>query len=140
MDESTENTLRRLLEYDRIAVVGCSGTPGKAAHDVPQYMQRQGYDIVPVNPNHDSVLGERSYDTLADVETDIQLVNVFRPSAEIPDVIEQVLARTEQSGDVEGVWIQLGIRHDDAAERARDAGLTVVQDRCIKVEHQRLWG
>lgn len=138
MDETPDDVLARLLEYDRIAVVGCSATPGKAAHDVPRYMQRQGYDVVPVNPNRDEVLGRPAYDSLADVGADVPLVNVFRPSSEIQHVVDEVLERREARGDVAALWLQLGIRDDEAASRARDDGMTVVQDRCIMVEHRRL--
>jgi hypothetical protein len=140
MDETPDGTLTELLSVGRIAVVGCSATPGKAAHGVPRYMQRCGYDIVPVNPFHEEVLGERSYDSLAEIPEAVPLVNVFRPSAEIPDVIEQALDRNDARGDADAVWFQLGVRDDAAVARGRERGLTVVQDRCIKVEHRRLLG
>ena len=140
MPLTSDDGLRSLLDLRTVAVVGCSTTPGKAAHEIPAYLQRQGYEVVPVNPFADEVLGERAYDTLADVEREVQLVNVFRPSDEVPDIVDDVLARHEDRGDVEAVWLQLGISHDEAAARAEDAGLRVVQDRCMKVEHQRLLG
>jgi hypothetical protein len=138
MDETPDEVRAELLSVDRIAVVGCSATPGKAAHGVPRYMQRRGYEIVPVNPFHDEVLGERAYDALADVPGTVRLVNVFRPSAEVPGLVDQVLARHEARGDAGTVWFQLGVRDDEAAARGRANGLTVVQDRCLKVEHARL--
>lgn len=140
MPLTSDDGLRSLLNLRTVAVVGCSTTPGKAAHEIPAYLQRQGYEVVPVNPFADEVLGERAYDTLADVEREVQLVNVFRPSDEVPDIVDDVLARHEDRGDVEALWLQLGISHDEAAARAEDAGLRVVQDRCMKVEHQRLLG
>ena len=115
-----------------------SATPGKAAHEVPAYLQRQGYEIIPVNPNHDEVLGRPAADSLADVSERVDLVNVFRPSEEVSTIVDAVLKRIQRRDDVQGVWLQLGIRDDAAAARARDAGLTVVQDRCLKVEHGRL--
>ncbi|GGN18796.1 CoA-binding protein [Halarchaeum nitratireducens] len=134
MTDSDDEVLSRVLDYETIAVVGCSGTPGKAAHDVPKYLQRHGYRIVPVNPTTDEVLGERAYDTLADVEAEVDVVNVFRPSEEVAGIVDEAIERD----DVTAIWTQLGIRDDDAAGRATDAGLTVVQDRCMKVEHGRL--
>ncbi|MBP1955439.1 putative CoA-binding protein [Halarchaeum rubridurum] len=134
MTDPDDETLERVLDYETIAVVGCSGTPGKAAHDVPNYLQRHGYHIVPVNPTTDEVLGERAYDTLADVEEEVDVVDVFRPSGEVAGIVAEAIERD----DVKAVWTQLGIRDDDAAARATDAGLTVVQDRCMKVEHGRL--
>jgi predicted CoA-binding protein len=129
-----------LLDAETIAVVGCSATPGKAAHDVPAYLQRQGYEIVPVNPHRDEVLGREAADSLADVSERVDLVDVFRPSEEVSGIVDAVIERVEGRGDVQGLWLQLGIRDDAAAARARDAGLTVVQDRCLKVEHGRLQG
>jgi predicted CoA-binding protein len=140
MTDATEADVRTLLDAEAIAVVGCSGSPGKAAHDVPAYLQRQGYDVVPVNPNRDTVLGRKAADSLTDVSESVDLVDVFRPSEEVSGIVDAVIERVERRGDVRGLWLQLGIRDDAAAARARDAGLTVVQDRCLKVEHGRLQG
>jgi len=138
MTDASEAEIRDLLDVETIAVVGCSGTPGKAAHDVPAYLQQQGYDIVPINPNREEVLGRRAYDSLADVSERVDLVDVFRPSEEVSTIVDAVLKRVQRHDDVRGLWLQLGIRDDAAAKRARDAGLSVVQDRCLKVEHGRL--
>ena len=133
-----DEKLRDLLAMDRIAVVGCSSTPGKAAHEIPAYLQRHGYEITPVNPFADEILGEPAADSLAEVESEIELVNVFRPSEEVDGIVQEVLDRKETKQDVEGLWLQLGIGDADAELAAEDAGLTVVSDRCMKVEHQRL--
>jgi len=135
---TTEADIRALLDVETIAVIGCSATPGKAAHDVPAYLQRQGYDVVPVNPHHDEVLGRPAADSLADVSEAVDLVNVFRPSEEVSGIVDATIERVQRRDDVQGVWLQSGIRDDAAAARARDAGLTVVQDRCLKVEYGRL--
>jgi len=132
--------LDRLLDAEAIAVIGCSTTPGKAAHEVPAYLQRSGYRVIPVNPFADEVLGEASYDELADVEDDVDLVNVFRPSEEVPEVLDAVRERHAERGDAGAAWLQLGISHDAAAAAAEADGIEVVQDRCIKVEHGRLRG
>jgi len=137
MTDTTDDDIESLLDVDTIAVVGCSGTPGKAAHDVPAYLQREGYDIVPVNPNREEILGRPSVDSLAEVDTAVDLVDVFRPSEAVSGVVSDVLDRVAARDDVRGVWLQRGIRDDDAAARAREAGLRVVQDRCLKVEHRR---
>jgi predicted CoA-binding protein len=134
MPVDADDQLREILDYDTIAVVGCSTTSGKAAHDIPAYMQDNGYRIVPVNPFADEILGETAYDSLADVDTGIDIVDVFRPSEEVAGIVDETLERA----DVKVLWTQLGIRDDEAAERAEDAGLQVVQDRCLKVEHGRL--
>ncbi|MFB6083922.1 MAG: CoA-binding protein [Halorientalis sp.] len=134
MPVETDEELREILELDTIAVVGCSSTAGKDAHDIPAYMQRQGYEIVPVNPYADEVLGRDAADSVTEVEDDIDIVDVFRPSEEVSGIVDETLERD----DARVVWLQLGIEDDEAAARAEDAGLQVVQDRCLKVEHQRL--
>jgi len=131
--DSTDE-LEAVLAYDTIAVVGCSSTPGKAAHNVPKYMLEHGYDIVPVNPFADEIFGREAADSLADVVETIDVVCVFRPSEEVSDVVDAALERD----DVNAIWTQSGIRDDDAAARATADGRTVVQDRCLKVEHRRL--
>jgi len=136
MPVTDDETLREILQQDRIAVVGCSTSPGKAAHDIPRYMLDHGYDIVPVNPFADEIFGRTAYDSLADVPGDIGVVDVFRPSEEVPEIVDAALERT----DVDTVWLQLGITHDEAGERVEAAGKQFVQDRCLKVEHGRLLG
>jgi predicted CoA-binding protein len=134
MPVTEDEELRAILEHDRIAVVGCSSTPGKAAHRIPRYLDRQGYQIVPVNPYAEEILGEETYDSLADVPGKIDIVDVFRPSEEVSEIVDGTLERE----DVDVIWLQLGIHDDEAVERAEQAGKTVVQDRCMKPEHQRL--
>ncbi|MEF8785024.1 MAG: CoA-binding protein [Haloarculaceae archaeon] len=134
MPIESDAELREILTLDTIAVVGCSTTPGKAAHDIPKYLIDHGYNVIPVNPFADEIFGRKAYDSLADVTEDIDMVDVFRPSEEAPDIVDAVLERD----DAGVVWFQLGIRHDEAAARAESAGKRVVQDKCIKVEHQRL--
>jgi hypothetical protein len=138
MPITDDDGLRRLLGYERVAVVGCSTTPGKAAHDVPRYLLDHGYDVTPVNPYADEIFGRRAYDSVSDVESEIDLVDVFRPSDEVSGIVDEVIARAESRGDVRAVWTQLGIRDDEAAKRAEAVGLDVVQDACMKVEHARL--
>ncbi|WP_353633389.1 CoA-binding protein [Halobacterium sp. NMX12-1] len=134
MPVESDAELAEILEYDHVAVVGCSSTAGKAAHDVPQYLLDHGYDVIPVNPYADEIFGREAYDSLADVDEQVDVVDVFRPSEEVAGIVDEGVARD----DVQVVWTQLGIEDDDAARRAEDAGLRVVQDKCIKVEHGRL--
>jgi hypothetical protein len=138
MPISDDDAIRDLLELNRIAVVGCSSTPGKAAHEIPAYLQRQGYEIYPVNPFADEILGKEAVDSLAEIDGEIDLVDVFRPSEEVAGIVDDTLDRKEAEDDIEAVWLQLGIHDDAAVKKAEDAGLTVVEDRCMKVEHQRL--
>ena len=140
MPLTDDEDLDRLLDAETVAVIGCSTTPGKAAHDVPAYLQRHGYRIVPVNPFADEILGEPAFDSLADVESDVDLVNVFRPSEEVPEILDAVRERHAERGDAGAAWLQLGISHDEAAAAAEADGIEVVQDRCMKVEHGRLRG
>ncbi len=134
MPVESDAELSEILEYDHVAVVGCSSAPGKAAHDIPQYLLDHGYDVIPVNPYADEIFGREAYDSLSAVDEQVDIVDVFRPSEEVAGIVDEAIARD----DVQVVWTQLGIRDDDAAQRAEDAGLRVVQDKCIKVEHGRL--
>ncbi|WP_254533106.1 CoA-binding protein [Natrinema gelatinilyticum] len=134
MPVETDSEVREILRQKTVAVVGCSSTPGKDAHEIPKYLQSQDYEILPVNPYADEVLGRPTFDSLSDVDEDIDVVDVFRPSDEVSGIVDEVLDRD----DVDVIWLQLGIHDDDAVARAEDAGVRVVQDRCMKPEHQRL--
>jgi predicted CoA-binding protein len=134
MPVEDDATLRSILARDVIAVVGCSTTPGKDAHEIPRYLLEHGYDVIPVNPHADEIFGRQAYDSLTDVEEAVEVVDVFRPSEEVAGIVEEAIERD----DVEVVWTQLGIRDAEATRRAEEAGLQVVEDRCMKVEHARL--
>ncbi|MFB6097281.1 MAG: CoA-binding protein [Haloferacaceae archaeon] len=138
MPVSDDEGLREILELDTVAVVGCSSTPGKDAHSVPKYLQGHGYEVIPVNPFADEILGQKAYDSLADVDAEIDIVDVFRPSEEVPGIVDEVLERRESRGDVQVLWLQRGIRDDDAAARAEAAGIRVVQDACMRAKYRRL--
>ena len=124
-----------LSKYKTIAVVGLSSNPMRPSHEVSEYMQRAGYRIIPVNPNETEVLGERSYARLEDVPEGVDVVNVFRRPEEVPPVVESAIRVGAKV-----VWMQLGIEHEEAAEKAKAAGLTVVEDACILIEHRRRGG
>jgi predicted CoA-binding protein len=116
-----------------IAVVGISSNPMRASNGVSEYLKRAGYRIIPVNPNESEVLGEKCYAQLEDVPEKIDMVDIFRRSEFVPDIVESAIrvgART--------VWMQEGVIHEAAAERARQAGLDVVMDRCTLKEHRKL--
>lgn len=134
MPVESDAELGEILDYEHVAVVGCSATPGKDAHEIPKYLREHGYDVIPVNPNAEEIFGRGTYDSLSAVDEQVDLVDVFRPSEEVAGIVDEAIERD----DVKAVWTQLGIRDDDAAARAEDAGLRVVQDRCMKVEHRRL--
>ncbi len=121
-----------LKEYKTIAVVGLSSNPTRASYEVTEYMQSAGYRIIPVNPNETEVLGEKSYARLEDVPGKVEIVDVFRRAEDVPPVVEGAIRVGAKV-----VWMQLGIENAEAAERARAAGLIVVEDACILVEHRK---
>ncbi|MCH7481592.1 MAG: CoA-binding protein [Chloroflexi bacterium] len=119
-----------------IAVVGLSDRENRPSHSVAKYLQSQGYRIIPVNPQLTGpVLGEQPYPDLGSVPEHIDLVDVFRRAADVPPVVESAI-----EAGASAVWMQLGIIHEEAAERAREAGLDVVMDRCTAIEHRLLVG
>ncbi len=124
-----------LSEIKTIAVVGCSKDPAKDAHRVPKYMQMHGYRIIPVNPTATEILGEKAYPSLDAVPVPYDAVDIFRPSADVPPIVDQAIR-----GPAKVIWMQLGIRNDGAAKKAQAAGKTVVQDHCMMRDHARLFG
>ena len=131
----TQTDIAYILDHCRtVAVVGLSPKAHRDSYRVAQYMQAHGWRIVPINPNASSILGETAYATLADAahHHPIELVNVFRNSDDVPPVVTDAIALGAQA-----IWLQMGITHDGAAERARAAGLRVVQDKCLMVEHRK---
>ena len=128
-------TIKEILEtYRTIAVVGLSSRPHRASHGVSRYMQRQGYRIIPVNPMETEVLGEKAYPSLDDVPEAFEIVDIFRRSEYVPDIVEAAIRRRAKV-----IWMQQGVIHEGAAERARAAGLEVVMDLCILQEHMALF-
>lgn len=128
--------IRKILSDIRtIAVVGCSKDPAKDAHRVPKYMQMHGYRIIPVNPTATEILGEKAYPSLDAVPVPYDAVDIFRPSADVPPIVDQAIRGPDWV-----IWMALGIRNDEAAGKARTAGKVVVQDRCMMRDHARLFG
>lgn len=129
-----DREIRQLLETSKtIAVVGLSDKPDRDSYRVAEYMQRQGYRIIPVNPTVDAVLGEKSYASVTDIPEPVDIVDIFRRPDAVGPVVEDAIA-----AGAKAVWMQLGIENEEAAEAAEAAGLQVVMDRCIKIEHARL--
>ena len=125
-------TIKEILEtYKNIAVVGLSSQTWRPSYSVSRYMQTVGYRIIPVNPNETEVLGEKAYASLDDVPGPIEIVDIFRRPEFVPDVVEAAIRRKARV-----IWMQLGVVNEAAAARARAAGLEVVMDRCILVEHR----
>ena len=130
---STQNVIGKILNNTRtIAVVGFSSQPEKAGNYVPAYLEQQGYRILPVNPNLESRSGEKVYPDLASIPEPVDLVLLFRRSEAIPPFVDQAIEIGAKA-----VWMQLGIINEGAAAKARQAGLDVVMDACMMVEHRR---
>jgi len=127
--------LELLKKYKTIAVVGLSSNPERPSFRVTEYMQGERYRIIPVNPNEKKVLGEKSYARLEDVPEKIEIVNVFRRAEDVPLVVESAIRVGAKV-----VWMQSGIENETAAEKARAAGMVVIEDACILVEHRRRVG
>ena len=121
-----------LTSYKTIAVVGLSSNPARPSYGVTEYMQSAGYHIIPVNPNETDVLGEPSYATLEEVPQKIEIVDIFRRPEEVPPVVEAAIKARAKV-----VWMQLGVANLAAAEKARSAGITVVMDACLLIEHKK---
>ncbi len=133
---SSDSAVRDLLRRARvIAVVGYSDKPDRDSYRVGQYLRQAGYTVYPVNPAVSEIDGQPSYATLADVPEPIDIVDVFRRSENLPEIVDAAIAVGAKA-----VWAQLGVSHEEAARTAAAAGLDVVQNRCIKIEHRRLLG
>jgi len=129
-----DNQLREILGQARtIAVVGMSSSPGKTSFRVAAYLKHAGYHVIPVNPYSDAILGTTSYPDLEAIPDPVDIVQIFRPSETVMPIVEQAVRIKAKV-----VWMQLGITNEAAAEIARAAGIKVVMDRCMKIEHRRL--
>jgi predicted CoA-binding protein len=138
-----EDTREILDKYRVVAVVGLSRDPLKYSNLVAKYLQSQGYRIIPVNPTTEEVLNEKSHRSLLEIPPEtaktIEIVDIFRPSADIPPIVDQAIIMKEQYDKPYVIWTQLGIVNEQAAKTAREAGLTVVMNKCMMQEHLRLF-
>ena len=126
-------TTKEILErYKRIAVVGLSSNTWRASYGVSRFMQTVGYEITPVNPNETAVLGQKAYSTLDEVPGPVEIVNIFRRPEFVPEIVDAAIRRGARV-----VWMQEGVIHEEAAQRARAAGIEVVMDRCILKEQMK---
>jgi predicted CoA-binding protein len=132
--ELSDREIRQALtDATTIAVVGLSEDPSRPSYGVAKYLQEHGYRIVPVNPKADTILGEQAYPDLLSIPFDIDVVDIFRRPEAVGPHIDEAIAKGAKM-----VWLQLGIRNDQAAQKAHETGVGVVQDRCVKIEHMRL--
>ncbi|MFL5805056.1 MAG: CoA-binding protein [Roseiflexaceae bacterium] len=127
--------LRILRTYRTIAIVGLSANPFRPSHFAAIYMLAEGYNIIPVNPREREILGRRCYATLRDIPEPVEIVDIFRDPSAVPPIVEDAIALGAKV-----VWMQLGVINEAAAQRARAAGLEVVMDACVKIEHARFFG
>jgi uncharacterized protein len=127
--------LRILQTYKRVAMVGLSSNAFRPSHFAAIYLIAEGYDVVPVNPREREILGRKSYASLRDIPGTVEVVDIFREPATVPALVDDAIAIGAKV-----IWMQLGVIHEAAAERARAAGLEVVMDRCMKIEHARFFG
>lgn len=127
-----------LRQARTIAVVGCSPRPTQTSHRIARYLLEAGFEVIPVNPHHEELLGRRCYPDLASIPDDVvvDIVNVFRRPEHTPSVVTDAVARAQRTGQRPAIWTQIGVHHPDAAEAARAADLPYVADRCIMVDHQ----
>ncbi len=137
--------LRELLERARtIAIVGLSRNPSKDSHKVARYLKSRGYRVIPINPMGDVILGEKAYKSLRDLPKElkriIDIVNIFRPSRDVAEIVEQAIEMKRLYGKPDVIWMQEGIADFEAAQRAEDEGITVVMDKCIMRVHRALIG
>jgi len=129
----TDDPVTDILRNSKtIAVVGLSSNPARPSHEVADYLQRAGYRIIPVNPNESEVLGAKSYPRLEDIPEKVDIVDVFRRPEEIPAIADSAIAIGAKV-----LWMQLGIENAAAAEKAYSAGLTVIEDACMLIEHKK---
>lgn len=117
-----------------IAIIGCSPDPSKASNMVASYLKDAGFKIVPIYPKEDIILGEKVYRSLSEIPFKVDIVDIFRKPDVIASVVDECIAR----GDIDCVWTQLGLVNNEAAQKAEDAGIKVVQSRCTKIEHKKL--
>jgi len=132
-DLHTDDEILEILKMKKVAVIGMSKNPDKAAHYVPKYLHENGYDIIPVNPNSDVILKKQCYDEITDVPDEIDIIDVFRPSDQVLSIIKGAIKKKPKV-----IWLQEGIHNEEAEQLAHDAGIDVVFNRCMLAEHRRL--
>jgi predicted CoA-binding protein len=129
-----EDEIRDILEkYNTVAVVGLSDKPERESHGVAKYLKEHGYNVIPVNPAKSEILGEKSYPDLASIPQQVDIVDIFRSIDAIPGIVDEAIKIKAKV-----VWMQLGLAHNESAQKAREAGLVAVQSKCIKIEHAKL--
>lgn len=132
-DKNSDDEIREILSMKKVAVIGMSKNSSKAAHFVPRYLHDHDYDVIPVNPTADEILGKKCYDSVSEVNDNVDIVDIFRPSEEVLPFVKEAIAKKPKV-----IWLQEGIHNVEAEELAKEAGIKVVFNRCMLAEHQRL--
>ncbi len=133
-DGYSDSEIKEIMSMKNIAVVGMSKNPDKDAHQIPKYLINNGYNVIPVNPTADEILGRKCYKNLREVPGNVDVVDVFRPSEDVPPIVKDAIAK-----GVKVVWMQLGISNKEAEKAASEKGIKVVYNRCMMEEHLRLF-
>ncbi|MFZ0695747.1 MAG: CoA-binding protein [Nitrososphaeraceae archaeon] len=133
-DSHSPSDMRKILELKNIAVVGMSNTEGRPANFVPKYLIENGYNVIPVNPTTTEVLGRKTYPKVSDVPGQVDIVDVFRRSEDVPPVVDDAIKKK----GIKVIWMQSGIYNKEAERKAKENGIDVVYNRCMKVEHSVL--
>ncbi|MFB5635841.1 MAG: CoA-binding protein [Nitrosopumilus sp.] len=132
-DPSSDEQIREILSLNKVAVVGMSKSSSKAAHYVPKYLSDNGYEVTPVNPTADEILGKKCYSSISEIDGEIDIVDIFRPSDQVLPVVQEAIKKKPKV-----IWLQEGIHNSEAEDLAKKAGIKVVFNRCMLAEHQRL--
>jgi predicted CoA-binding protein len=132
-DKHSASEIHRVLHFKNIAVVGMSKNEEKPAHFVPKYLIEHGYNVIPVNPTVNEILGRKSYPSVSEIHEDIDVVEVFRRSEDVPSVMDDVIRKK----GIKVIWMQSGIYNEEAEKKAKENGIDVVFNRCMMVEHRR---
>ena len=133
IDEHTDDQIREILSLNKVAVIGMSKNSSKAAHYVPKYLSDNGYDVIPVNPSSDEILGKKCYDSVMEIDEPIDIVDIFRPSDQVLPFVKDAIKKKPKV-----IWLQEGIHNSEAEELAKIHGIKVVFNRCMLAEHRRL--
>jgi uncharacterized protein len=134
-DSHSDDEIRKFYTLKNIAVIGMSKNEDKAAHYVPKYLINHGYNVIPVNPTTTEILGRKSYPTVSSIQERIDIVDVFRPSEDVPGVVEDALKK----GGIKVIWMQEGIYSKEAEKMAKEKDISVIYNRCMMAEHRRLF-
>jgi len=132
-DDHSDEQIRDILSLKKVVVIGMSKHSSKAAHFVPKYLSDNGYDITPVNPTAEEILGKKCYDSVSEIDEEIEIVDIFRPSEQVLPFVQEAIKKKPKV-----IWLQEGIHNSEAEELARQDGIKVVYNRCMLAEHKRL--